>query len=531
VQSLVAIANNVLADDERAAELIDSPVPQRMLVAYALARMSDEVIESPTGTTQPAKPNPRLLALLSAVERRGLDQVAGADRLAALAYKLGRYDLAAQLAGKASSPLASWVRAKLALQKGDLAAAAAAYADAAKAFPTMDNPRADNPRADDPKASLDTSSAQLLLGEQGVLALARGEYVDAMGHLYDAAKAVGGNGNIYDEGEGGGVGYGNDAAYVAERVLTVDELKAFVDAHAPASPAPAPAHASSSTPEPYYGSPPLADDLRWLLARRLMRAGRYDEASSYFPVSGDRRFGDVDMRAKAREYANAVHDGEHAWTAIGKAEGRYAAAAIEREQGMELFGYEQGPDFNDMGGSYQGGSGHSADDLKQALVTDGERQRFAGSGAKPDLRFHYRYLAADRAASAADLLPPRSQAFAAVLCKAAGWMLEGPPDYSDHYQGYGEPAPTAPSERELKASALYQRYVKQGAHVDWAANFGRDCEEPDFARARVMQRHQYVVHAKRAVRHYLPFEIGGLVLVGGLAFWRWRKRRAKKSAT
>lgn len=246
-----------------------------------------------------------------------------------------------------------------------------------------------------------------------------------------------------------------------------------------------------------------------------MRAGRYEEALGYFPVSGDRRFGEVDMRAKAREYANAVRDGEHAWTAIGKAEGRYAAAVIEREQGMELFGYEQGPDYTNVGGGYPGGSGHSADDLKQSFVTEGERQRFAGSQAKPDLRFHYRYLASDRAASAADLLPPRSQAFAAVLCKATGWMLEGPPDYSDHYQGYGEPAPTAPSERERRSTALYQRYVKQGPYVDWAENFGRDCEEPDFDSARAMQRHHYVVQAKRMVRRYLPFEIGGLVLGDG----------------
>ncbi|WP_266169899.1 hypothetical protein [Dyella subtropica] len=518
VQSLSVMASIALDDDKRAVELIDNPVSQQLLVAYALARMGDEVTESAAGAAQVAKPNPRLVALVSAIEQRGLDHVAGADRLAALAYSLGRYDLAAKLVDKASGPLASWVRAKLALQKGDLAAATAAYADAAKAFP----------KANDPKASIEATNVQLMVGEQGVLALARGEYVEAMGRLYDAANAVGGSGNVYNEDESSGEGYGNDAAYVAERVLTLDELKAFVDAHAPASPAPAPAHATSTAPEPYYGRPPLADNLRWLLARRLMRAGRYDDAQSYFPVSGDRRFGGVDLRAKAREYANALHDGEHAWTGIGKAEGRYAAAVIEREQGMELFGYEQGPDYTDIGGSFQGGSGHSADDLKQALVTDGERQRYAESGAKPDLRFHYRYLASDRAASAADLLPQRSQAFAAVLCHATGWMLEGPPDYSDHYQGYGEPAPDEPSERKQRSTALYQRYVKQGPHVDWAAHFGRDCEEPDFDRARAMQRHQYVVRAKHMVRHGWPLEIGGLALVvGGLVFWRTRRRKSK----
>jgi len=521
VQSLSILANTALRDDALAAALIDHPVSQRLLVVYALAGVDDVVSEAADGKSMTSKPNPNLVALVAAIEQRGLDHVEGADRLAALAYRAGRYDLAAKLIDKAPGPLSSWVRAKLALQKGDLAAATAAYAEAVKAFP----------KADDPKAGIEPENTHLLLGEQGVLALARGEYVEAMGRLYDAAKAVGGAGNeFYPDDETSGIGFGNDATYLAERVLTIDELKSFVDAQVPASAPPAPAKAGSSAENYYPGSAPLGDNLRWLLARRLMRAGRYDEAQNYFPASGDARFGKDDLRAKAREFAQAVRDAEHAWTDVGKAQARYAAAAIQRELGMELFGYEQGPDYNGMGGGFQGGSGHSADDLKQSMVTDGERQRYADSAPKPDHRFHYRYLAADRAASAADLLPPRSQAFAAVLCKATGWMLEGPPDYEDNWQGYGDTAPTGVPERLRRAQALYQRYVKQGPYVAWAGNFGHECAEPDFAAARAMQQHLYVVKAKRAVRHNLPWIAGGLVLVVagiGYAVVRRRKRAAK----
>lgn len=522
VQSLAILAHTALRDDQLAAALIDQPVAQRLLVAYALARVDDSVSEAADGKVTTSKPNPSLAALVSAIEQRGLDHVEGADRLAALAYRVGRYDLAAKLADKAPGPLSSWVRAKLALQKGDLAAAAAAYAEAAKAFP----------KADDPKASMEPENTHLLIGEQGVLALARGEYVEAMGRLYDVASAVGGSGNEFNaDDETSGIGYGNDVSYLAERVLTVDELKSFVDARVPATPAPAPAKAGSAEPSSYWGGAPLADNLRWLLARRLMRAGRYDEAQTYFPVSGDPRFGKEDLRAKAREYAKAVRDADHAWTDIGKAEARYTAAVIQREQGMELFGYEQGPDYLSEGGDFQGGSGHSAEDLKQSLVTDGERQRFADSVAKPYRRFHYRYLAADRAASAADLLPPRSQAFAAVLCQATGWMLEGPPDYEDNYQGYGDATPTGVPERLRRAQALYDRYVKQGPYVTWAENFGRDCEEPDFAGARALQRHQYVVKAKRAVRHHLVWiAAGAALLAGAIGFWFLRRRRRKDKA-
>ncbi len=523
VQSLVAISGHVMRNDQRVAELIDGPVPQRMLVAYALARMDERSFDDATDSAA-KKPDLRLLALVQAIERRGLDQVAGADRLASLAYQVGRYDLAARLVDKSSGPLAEWVRAKLALQRGDLATANAAYTAAAKAFP----------KVGDPRAAIEPGNVERLTGERGVLSLARGEYVEALGHLYDAALAVGGDGNVYDEDEIG-VGYGNDAAYVAERVLTVDELKSFVDARAPATPIP-----TKKDDQGAYFRRPLGDNLRWLLARRLMRAGRYDEALGYFPVDGDPRFGTYDdegkpqvavLRAKASAYAKAMHDSAHAWTDIGKAEAFYAAARIARENGMEILGYEQGPDYNDNGGSYQGGSGQEPASLKQAFVIDGERQRYAQSEAKPDFRFHYRYIAVDEATLAADLLPPRSQAFAAALCKATGWMLEGPPDYSDNYQGYGEPEPKGVPERLRRATAQYQRYVKQGAYVEWAENFGRDCEEPDFARAREMKRSQQVAAVRHSVRRHLPIEAGGvIVLLGALAAWVALRKRRKPAA-
>lgn len=520
VQSLVAIAGSVMGSPSQMSAVLDSSVVQRTLVSYALARLSGGSVDD-AGGADGRKPDPRLLALVEAVEQRGLDNVAGLDRLAALAYQTGRYDVAARLVDKSTGPLADWVRAKLALQKGDLAAASAAYAAAAKAFP----------KAGQAQPALEPGNVNLLTGERGVLALARGEYVAALGHLYDAAQGVGGDGNVYDQDEEtAGYGYGNDAAYIAERVLTIDELKSFVDTRAPATPVP------PKTGDNGYccQARPLADNLRWLLARRLMRAGRYDEAQAYFPADDDPRFSSDDdgkmqplsLRGHARAYAQAMRDSEHAWTDIGKAQALYAASVIAREQGMEILGFEQGPDYNDNSGSFQGGSGHDRQSLKQSFVTDGERQRYADSEARPDRRFHYRYLAADAAERAADLLPPRSQAFAAVLCKATGWMLEGPPDYEDNYAFYGDPTPARPPERLRRAAALYQRYVTQGPYVPWADDFGRHCEEPDFDRARALKRSQQVAMVKHAVRHYVLYELGALVLVvAALAMWRMRRRR------
>lgn len=498
VRSLAAVAGAVLADPTQTAALIDGPVSQRLLVAYALAR-----VEPQTGD---GKPNPLLGTLVDAIVAAGPDKVAGADRLASLAYQLGRYDQAAQLAAKVDSPMAAWVRAKLALRKGDREAAARDYAEAAKAFP----------RADDPKASLEPDSIDRITGERGVLALARGEYVEALGHMRDAALAVGGDGNVYDD-DLSGIGYGNDARYIAERVLTVDELKAFVDAHVPPTSPPATSKDASSP-----GLPGFDDRLRWLLARRLMRMGRFDDAYGYFPEGVDKRYAEVDLRATARRYAEALHDGDHAWTAIGKAEARYAAATIAREQGMALLGYEQGPDFADVDGAYQFGSGQTAQSLQGDLVTEGERQRFNASAAQPDIRLHYRYIAADKAASAADLLPPRSQAFAATLCTAASWMREGPPDHDEAEDGeVGKPL----NERQRRIKAYYARYVKQGPYVLWAWDFGATCEAPDFDRARALQRAERVRAVKHFVKRWWPAELGLALLVLGSLGWAWRRRR------
>src|SRR5262249_43160129 len=159
------------------------------------------------GGTQELNTQPKsfLDTLVEALQQHGLEDATGADRLAALAYGNGRYDLAARLTAKASGPLASWVKAKLALQKGDFAAAATLYAEAVNAFPSSDQAN-----------SLDRRNVKLLAGERGVLTLARGEYVEALAQLYPVAAT-----------------YWGDVTYLADRVLTVDELRNFVDTQVP----------------------------------------------------------------------------------------------------------------------------------------------------------------------------------------------------------------------------------------------------------------------------------------------------------
>lgn len=481
VQSLRIVAEYLLYPPTRLPVVVSDPLVQRLLVAYVLAVLNEapslsyepEVSEA----EQKVRSDSLLSSLVSAIEKNGLASLTGADRLAALAYRAGRYELAAQLTAKAAGPLASWVKAKLAMQKGDLTTAAAFYAEAVKAFTTADS-----------KNVLEESNTRLLAGEGGVLALARGDYVDALAQLYPMAST-----------------YWGDVAHLAERVLTVNELKRFVDAKVPPQEVTKPKRTSgdedeSTVEERFWYAPDPPAQLRDLLARRLVRDGRYQEALPYFHAEDDTRFTDPDVRTHVIAYAEALRATKKSWWASNRAHGWFNAAVLARKYGMEMMGYETAPDFFANGGNFDFGYGQAS--LPDSFVTDGERKRVATSIDQSHQRFHYRAIALQHSNRAADLLPPRSQAFAAVLCRAAGWTNGTPEE-----------------------TAIYRRYVNEGPYVPWAKHFGRDCPEPDFVAAGHMVRQQPIQAARRfARRHRWSMIVGGMGLAS-VALGLFIKRR------
>jgi hypothetical protein len=505
VQSLRVIASWALKDRKRVDALVDDPLAQRLLVIYALARVGDIREDSPDSADEyPAldaavgakgvKVNPVLTTLIEALDAHGLAHVEAADRLAALAYRTGRYDLAARMADKQTTPLASWVRAKLALQKGDLAAASAAYADAVKGFPVQ---------ATD-MGSVEASNVSMVRGERGVLAVARGEYIEALGYLHDTALGHAASGI---EGYDGDRDYEGDAIYLAERVLTVDELKSFVDGHASDK-------TSSSTTDASGAS--LNASLRQALARRLMREGRYDEAMPYFPATkapalDAKTMPSTDTNAQTRkaaeDFAAAMKHAEGAWRRTDRARYLFAAAQIARDQGESILGYDEWR--NEMFNLRMSDTGND-----QTYWGSDEAKRLHASGGMRIPNEQYAYIATDLAWRAADALPPRSQAFAATLCTASGWMI-----YANHYV-YG-----AEKDRAERIQKIYRRYVKEGPHVDWAEDFGRQCEAPDFDAAELMVRAQYMAQAKHWIRVSLPYLAGAVVLMGAWVIVAWRRRR------
>ncbi len=193
VNSLRRVTDEVLGDDSAVAASICDPLVQRLLVTRTLQADAGVRYGTPSGISQ----------LVNSVQNCRSNNISAADQLAAIAYRDGGYRLAQNLASQSNTPLAIWVKARLAMQKGNVAEAAKYYAEASKAFPSSGDVQP--PKED---------SLALLTGEKGVLTLARGEYVDALEQLYPYSATFWG-----------------DVAYIADRVLTVDELKTFVDTH------------------------------------------------------------------------------------------------------------------------------------------------------------------------------------------------------------------------------------------------------------------------------------------------------------
>lgn len=410
-------------------------------------------------------------------------KVSQLDQLAALAYATGRFDLAAKLAAGVETSMASVVRAKLALRAGDRKTAAREYSIAVSG-------REQAKTIGDRRIS--ESAWARVLAEHGVLAVSRGDYVEALQSLLDA-----------------GAEYWLDIAYLAERVLTLDELVHFANEHVPVGAAAdknADEAAYEETEEDdYYFEPrDVIRDLRQVLARRLMRAGRFDEAILNFE-NNDTKVGEegASLSAVAREYATAVRKGNGGWTGVRRAEGWYKAAQLAKAHGMELMGYELAPDFNIL-------SGNGTFDLEApsgAFAAPDEAERWK-AGDTPTLRFHYRGAAADHAQRAADNLPARSQAFAAVLCTSLQWSL---------------------GNNDMKrASSIYRRYVREGPYVGWSRLFGERCEQPNLPRASSLLWRTRVQAIRVALRPYkMPLVVAGAALVAGLASVIVRRRRAR----
>lgn len=321
-------------------------------------------------------PDHALRRWLATLEKTNITDSREAPLFALAAYQSGAFaDCARWLKlAPATDAGSNWLRAKLALRDGRIDDAtvllSALVQHSAQPFDAPAN-------------------VPQLQGELAQLRLARRDYIDALRLLL--------KGDFWQ-----------DAAYIAERVLTLDELTQFVST------------------ETIPGD--NASRLKNLLARRLVRAGRAAEASAYFSK---------DYASTLAELSAALNAGRDInRPAVARGLSLARAATLLRHSGMELQGTELEPDHAYSDGGYPGRPSFLSDRVNAGGIappSDDEITRAIGVLVSPNRRFHYRYQAADLAWEAAQLLPDNSTELVNLLMEAGGWIKARDPQAADRF--------------------------------------------------------------------------------------------------
>jgi hypothetical protein len=402
------------AVQKRLDECARSPILRRLETAHVLATETQAEIwmTGDYGQGQEAGPSARCISWLNTLEKAGLKKIDDADHLGWVAYTAGRYKEAARwlAMAKPDSPTALWLKAKLERREGHYAQAAVLMATALKGIED------DTPEFGDTNFTYGErgySPDQSAAGDLAGLHLTRGEFVDAM--------------DAFLRG-----GLWSDAAFVGDRILTVNELKKYVETNYPKAAAP-------PKDQEAGGASDDASRMRWMLARRLVRLGQFDEAIPYFQPK---------ERAILKRYTTAMKKGEDSkLSKLERARELYTAAWIARHNGMEIMGTETEPDGFENEGSFPPGHLDTErtegvrvtmeyDDKKQEEVpkkkpakfsiqpTADEKRRLVGNSPHPTRRYHYRWVAADLAWRAAALMTDNTEELADVLNTGGSWIKD-----------------------------------------------------------------------------------------------------------
>lgn len=387
-----------------ARKALDAKTPLPALARHAPSRavITAHVISTEWNSWQTDGDKSRVTLWLDAIERANITDMESAERLALAAYQLGRFDLAQRWVKRSSrAPVSQWIQSKLLLRAGKVNDAASILASLRHAFPLAEATNSTHEALADniyvPASEDQWTPGQQVAGELGVLRLQRREYTQALDALLRA-------------------GLWADAAYVAERVLTLEELKQYVDWNWPAD--------AQGTPDdglpPHLAISKLAEDIRYLLARRLTRSDRTTEARDYFPEERLSAFDQLVFHLASAQNVSLPNE--------QRATNFYHAAWLVRTNGLELMGTELEPDFAIWGGDFQAGPtvAERASISTQAVVraSSDELRRGRAHEVDPPMRWHYRGHAAALAFEAAQLVPDNKDETAQALYWAGRWVQD-----------------------------------------------------------------------------------------------------------
>lgn len=364
---------------------------------------------------------------LAALEKAGIKNMRDADRVAWIAYSRGHYDKAVRWLGRADpdAPFSLWLKAKLTLREGKVDAAAKLLSRALEKL-----------RPTDALVSRQLGSSYEMPpevtagGDLGAIRLSRGEFISAFRTFLEAGRF-------------------SDANYIADAVLTIDELKRFLDeemdawekarwkkkeAEAGEENAPAadePGGYLNIGWEQYLSSP--RNELRQILARRYVRAERYADARPYLYEQAQEALDGYVAALERTKQSNA-----------SKAERSAAfveAAEIMLDHGGSL------ADFFDplsIAGRLSGrlietdeypviAFKYAGADKPVLPVSKGEKDRLKKNAIPSIRRYYSMYLAADLGWRAAALLPDNDEKTAELLNRVGSWLKGRDDDAADRF--------------------------------------------------------------------------------------------------
>jgi hypothetical protein len=389
------------------------PLLRRLVTAHILS--TESVHDLFTGDSETPRVN-RCARWLSVIKGANVGKVDDAEYLGWVAYNNGDYKGAAHWLelGKKDTPAGYWLQAKLQRRAGKLDDALRSMQQAWQSIHETrlytgwtgfyEKPSDEETSYTSEHEGPGWSFSEAATGDLAALHLVRADFVEAMDGFL--------KGNLWF-----------DAAFIAERILTADELKKYIDGQ------PAPADAADTNVED-----PVAR-LRYLLGRRLVREKRYEEARPYLKPPYDKTL---------EKYVSALKNGANEkLSKLERAKAYFAAAWLARHDGMELMGTEVAPDVFASEGSFE--ISDLADERKTGLykmvvyekgeekkvshpvvlkASKSELQRLNKNKISPDIRFHYRLIAGELAIRAAQFLPDNSEELADVVNTAGQWVKD-----------------------------------------------------------------------------------------------------------
>ncbi len=346
---------------------------------------------------------------LAALKAAGIKDVQDADRLGWVAYTSGDYAPAKEWLKlcPAATGMSRWLEAKLLRRDGKLDASIKAMQQSVNLL-SKEDAAAPSPAATN-EALYDNGHTKLhsARADLATLHLSHADFVEALAQFAQTDLT-------------------DDMAYVAELLLSADELKKFVDKEFPPS-------KKKTDAQRNVGEPDQDPDnfFRDLLGRRLVREDRYDEARNYLspktlPYLDDyvialKKAADLKLpksdRARAYFHAACVltQNGQDLMATRGEPDslGRgQTVTTIERETGKQVTRSENNKFV-------------PADDKKVKFhvpVTKEEKKRLEQHKVVPFRYEHYRYVALGLVWKSAALLPDQSDELADILNSAGNWM-------------------------------------------------------------------------------------------------------------